>query len=107
MRTSSLPDATGESSLSSVAAESTKSGVAVNMIPDHDVPTDALVPDITVTTGNVADDTHRSRGPSKWKSSYTQPNAKRSKSNADEEIDVNRCCACFSMYADDAGTGRE
>ena len=31
----------------------------------------------------------------------------RSKSSADDEIDVNRCCACCGMYADDAGTGRE
>ena len=83
------------------------SGIAANMTPDHDVPTDALVPDVMVTIGNVEDDTHRSRGPSKRKSSHTQANAKRSKSNADEEIDVNRCCACFGMYADDAGTGRE
>ena len=77
------------------------------MTPDHDVPIDALVPDVTVTTGNMEDDTHRSRGPSKQKSSHTQPNVKRSKSNADEEIDVNRCCACFGMYAVDAGTGRD
>ena len=74
-------DATAESSLSSVAAESTTSGVAANVTPDHNVPTDALVPDVTITTGNVADNTHRSRGPSKRKSSHTQPNAKRSKSN--------------------------
>ena len=106
-RTSGLPDAAVESSSSSVAVESTTSGVAANVTPDHNVPTDALVPAVTITTGNVADDTHRSRGPSKRKSSHTQPNAKRSKSNADEEIDVNRCCACFGMYADDAGTGRE
>ena len=106
--TSSLPDAAAESSSSSVAAERvTTSGVAANVTPDHNVPTDALVPDVTITTGNVADDTHRSRGPSKQKSSHTQPNAKRSKSNADEEIDVNRCCACFGMYADNAGIRRE
>ena len=102
-----MPDAAAESSLNSVAAESTTSGVAANVTPDQDVPTDALVPDVTVTIGNVADDTHRSRGPSKRKSSYTQPSVKRSKSNADEEIDVNRCCASFGMYADDAGIGRE
>ena len=24
-----------------------------------------------------------------------------------ESIDVNRCCACFEYYADDAGTDRE
>ena len=75
-----MPDAAAESSSSSVTAESTTSGVAANVTPDHDVPTDALVPDVTVTTGNVADDTHRSRGPSKRKSSHTQPIAKRSKS---------------------------
>ena len=96
LRISSLPDAAAENSLSSVAAEST-SGVAANMTPDHDAPTDALVPDVTVTTGNMADDTHRSKGPSKQKSSHTQPNAKRSKSNADKEIDVNRCCAWVCM----------
>lgn len=27
--------------------------------------------------------------------------------SADDEIDVNRCCVCFGMYADDIGTGRE
>ena len=32
------------------------SGVAANMTPDHDVPTDALVPDVTVTTGNVEEE---------------------------------------------------
>ena len=32
---------------------------------------------------------------------------KRLKHSADDEIDVNRCCVCFGMYADDAGTGRE
>ena len=79
------------------------------MTPDHndDIPTDAMVPDITVTADNGADDIQRNRGPSKRKSSHTQPNAKRSKCDANEEIDVNRCCACFGLYADDAGTGRE
>ena len=95
------------SSMPDVAAETT-----------HDVPTDAPVADVTTdnltphapgaTTDELADETHGSRGPSKRKStSHAQPNAKRSKSSADDEIDVNRCCACFGMYADDAGTGRE
>ena len=68
-----MPDAAAESSLSNVGAESTTSGVAANITPDHNVSTDALVSDVTVTTGKVADDTHRSRGPLKWKSSHTQP----------------------------------
>ena len=29
------------------------------------------------------------------------------KSNANEEIDINRCCVCFGKYEDDAGTERE
>ena len=32
---------------------------------------------------------------------------KRNKSNADEEIDTNRCCVCFGTYKEDAGTERE
>ena len=47
-RTNGLPDAAAESSLSSVAVESTTSGVAANVTPDHNIPTDALVPDVTI-----------------------------------------------------------
>ena len=36
-----------------------------------------------------------------------QPNEKRVKSNAYDEIDTNRCCVCFGKYEDDAETGRE
>ena len=32
--------------------------------------------------------------------------AKRIKYSADEEIDSNKCCVCFGMYEDDAGTER-
>ena len=93
---------------SGVAANSTTSDVGADMTPDHnDIPTDAMVPDVTVTADNGADDIQRNRGPSKRKSSHTQPNAKRSKCNADKEIDINRCCACFGLHADDAGNGRE
>ena len=58
---------------------------------------------------NVAEEsTHSDKGLLKWKSTNnTQSNTKRSKYTADDEIKVNRCCVCFGMYADDAGTGRE
>ena len=32
---------------------------------------------------------------------------KRSRNNADDEIDADRYCVCFGCFADDAGTGRE
>ena len=77
-----------------------------------DVPTDDPVADVTtddpvadVTIDNQADEPCSSRGPSKRKStSHAQSSAKRSKNSADDEIDVNRCCVCFGVYA---GTGRE
>ena len=60
------------------------------------------------TIDELADETHSSGGLSKRKSTgNVQPNAKRSKSSADNEIDVNRCCACCGMYAEDGGNGRE
>ena len=44
---------------------------------------------------------------SKWKSTGTAPSkVKRSKHSADYDIDINRCCVRFGMYADDAGSGR-
>ena len=86
--TSSLPNAAAGTGSSGVAAQSPTSDVGADMTPDHLL---------------------RSRAPSKRKSaaSHTQPNAKRFNAGADEEIDVNRCCVCFELYADDAGTGRE
>ena len=107
--TSSLLNAMTGNGSSGVAANSTTSDVGADMTPDNDddIPRNAMVPDVTATADNGVDDIQRNSGHSKRKSSYTQPNAKRSKCNADEEIDVNRCCACFGLYADDAGTGRE
>ena len=98
-------DATTGNGSSDVEANST-SDVGADMTPDHDddILTDAMVPDVTVTADNGTDYIQRNRGPSKLQ---TQPNTKRSKSNVDEEIDVNRSCASFGLYADDAGTGRE
>ena len=32
--------------------------------------------------------------------------AKRMKYSVDEEIDSNRCCVCFGLYEDNAGTER-
>jgi len=84
---SSLPDVTAD-----------------NLTPDEltdDPPDDA-------TTVNVADESMCSdKGPSKRKSTVNASSAKRSKHSADDEIDVNRCCVCFGIYSDDAGTGRE
>ena len=78
---------------------------ADNLILDEvtdDLPADAA-------TDNTAEEsTCNNKGSAKRKSTSTAPcNAKRSKHSADDEIDVNRCCVCFGMYADDAGTGRE
>ena len=65
-------------------------------------------PPADVTTGNPTNNACSNKGTLKRKSKVsTQSNAQRSKQNADDEIDVNRCCVCFGMYADDAGTGRE
>jgi len=40
-------------------------------------------------------------------SSQMESITKRSRNNADDEIDADRCCVCFGCFADDAGTGRE
>ena len=66
-------------------------------------------PSADAATDNVAEEsTCSDKGPSKRKSTdNARSNAKRSKHSVDDEIDVNRCCVCFGMYADDAGTGRE
>ena len=67
-------------------------------------------PPADAATDNMADESACSdKGPSKRKSTdNAQSSTKRSKKqSADDEIDVNRCCVCFGMYADDAGTGRE
>ena len=86
--TSSLPNAAAGAGSSGVAAQSPTSDIGAGMTPDHLL---------------------RSRAPSKRKSaaSHTQPNAKRCNAGTDEEIDVNRCCVCFELYADDSGTRRE
>ena len=72
-----------------------------------DVATDD--PSADAATDNMAEgSTCSDKGPSKWKSTDNAwLNAKRSKHSADDEINVNRCCVCFGMYADDAGAGRE
>ena len=95
--------------MSIAAAESTTGDFGADMLPDHDddISTDAMVPDVMVTIGNRTDDIQKSKGPSEQKFGHTQPNTKRSKRNADEEIDVNRCYVCFALYGDNAGTGRE
>ena len=66
-------------------------------------------PPADAATDDVAEEsTHSDKGPSKRKSTdNVRSNAKRLKHSVDDEIDVNRCCVCFGMYADDAGTGRE
>ena len=37
----------------------------------------------------------------------TRPKRKRTSDNVDSEIDNNRCCTCFGIYSDDAGTDRQ
>ena len=65
------------------------------------------------TSKNTTDDSNSSecnagRSTTKRKSSSQIDSvAKRSRNNADEEIDANRCCVCFGLYSDDAGTAKE
>ena len=70
--------------------------------PADDLPADAAA------DNTAARSTCNNKGSSKRKSTGTAPSkVKRSKLSADDEIDVNRCCLCFGMYADDAVTGKE
>ena len=38
--------------------------------------------------------------------STSRPKRKKSTKNIDNETDNNRCCACFGVYSNDAGTDR-
>ena len=70
--------------------------------------TDGLPADAAADS-TAEESTCNSKSSSKQKSSGTATtfNVKRLKHTADDEIDVNRCCVYFEMYADDAGTRRE
>ena len=39
--------------------------------------------------------------------STSRPKRKKSTENIDNEIDNNKCCTCFGVYSDDAGTDRQ
>ena len=72
-----------------------------------DEATDGLPAD-AAADNTAEENTCNNKCSSKRKSTDTAPfNVKRSKHSADDEIDFNRCCKCFGMYGDDAGTGRE
>ena len=91
--------------------KSKRTGSRPNVTADNltlDEATDGLQAD-AATDSTAEESTCNSKGSSKQKSSGTATtlNVKRSKHSADDKIDVNRCCVCFEMYADDAGTGRE
>ena len=85
----------------------------------RDVPTDAPVTDVTTdnltphvpaaTTDDLANEAHSSKGSSKRKSiSHTQPNVKRSKSSADDELmstGVVHALVCMLMMLVQGGSG--
>ena len=80
-------------------------------VAEENVPTESLPLSSEVEISkNTKDDINFSegnavRGTTKRKSSSQIGSvAKRSRNNADEEIDANRCCVCFGLYSDDAGT---
>ena len=90
-RTGSMPDVTADNLTTHEATD----GLPVDAAADNAV------------ADNTAESTCNN-GSSKQKSTGTASfNAKRSKYSADDETDVNKCCVCFGMYADDAGTGSE
>ena len=62
-----------------------------------------MVPDVMVTVGNGVDDKQKSRSKPFQMEIRSHKACKEIKCNADEEIDVNRCCAWYN----NAGIGME
>ena len=64
------------------------------------------MPNVIITFGNGADDIQKSTGPPNGNLvKHSEPNKKRSKCNTNGEINVNGCCVCFALYANDTGIG--
>jgi len=86
---------------------------SMNNMPD--VIVDNLKPDVItddpladVVTDNLADETCSDREILQSKNLMVMHSLmQRDQKNADNEIDVNKCCVCFGVHVDNAGTGKE